>query len=99
MAAKTIKDRASTTDMIADWIYNNCPSWTVDTLLTRPIDAMRMSLEVAANSGRLTPGAARLIAKHVKELAKLEAEMDVLDEVCRTALASRKRGEFRRGKR
>lgn len=96
MAAKTIKDSASITDHVADWVYNNCPSLSVDSLLCRPIDAMQMALDVAALSGKLTAAQAKQIAKHVAALQAMEVEMDVLDEICRTALNSRKRGEFRK---
>lgn len=99
MAGQSIKDRGVITDHIADWVYRNCPSWTVDTLLCRPIDAMQMSLDVAFMVGRIKPAAAKKIASAIKQMKSLETEMDVLDEICRTALASRKRGEFRRGTR
>lgn len=72
-----IKDRQRTTDAIADVMHERWPSWTIDTLLCHPFDAIDMAREVCA----------RLSRKATKEQ---------INEICRIALSSRKRGDLRR---
>lgn len=43
--ANTIRDRQRTTDVIAEVMHEQCPSWSIDTLLTHPHDAIRVARE------------------------------------------------------
>jgi hypothetical protein len=40
------KSNAAIADHVMDWMANNCPSWTVDSLLTHPIRAAEMAGDV-----------------------------------------------------
>jgi hypothetical protein len=42
MAVAEIKDRRTVADHVTDWMHNNCPSWSIDTLLTWPDQATAM---------------------------------------------------------
>ena len=39
---REIKDRKSVADHVATWMHSNCPSWSIDTLLTHPDMAAAM---------------------------------------------------------
>lgn len=72
-----IKDRQRTTDVIADVMHANWPSWTIDTLLCHPHDAIWMAQQVCNRLSR-------------------KATRREINEICRIALSSRKRGDLRR---
>lgn len=97
-AAKQIHDRGGLTDHIADYVYRCCPSWSIDTLLSRPSDALQMGVSVALAAGRLKDRDAVPLLKLIAAIQEKHAPaLEIVDEVCRTALSSRKRGEFKSG--
>jgi hypothetical protein len=96
-SAKEIKDRQRIADHVADWMQANTPSFSIDTLVCRPLDALRMGAEVAAKSGRISDRAARKIVRVINSLVKAEPNaIDEAEEICRCAMSSRKRGELKR---
>jgi hypothetical protein len=98
-AGKSIKDRKTVADHVCDYMHENCRAWSIDTLLSRPLDALRMGLAVAGKSGKCPRGDAASITKALDALAKrFPAVFDDVDEVCRAALSSRKRGDLKRDK-
>lgn len=50
--ATPIKDRERMTDQIAEVMHQQCPSWTIDTLLTWPDKAQAMARAVLKRLGR-----------------------------------------------
>ncbi|MBC8106246.1 MAG: hypothetical protein H7Z14_06620 [Anaerolineae bacterium] len=90
------KIRDAITDFVSDWIYNNCPSYTVDALLTHPDRAIEMGIEIAAKAERLTPAQLKPLRKAFNALIKQQAALDVVSEICRTAMAARKNGLLKR---
>jgi hypothetical protein len=52
MAVAEIKDRRTVADHVADWMHANCPSWSIDTLLTWPDRATAMGRWVCRRLGR-----------------------------------------------
>ena len=59
-----IKDRKTLTDRVATWMYDNCPSWTIDTLLTHPDMAAAMAKWVLRKMGR------RVTAEAIHEVCR-----------------------------
>jgi hypothetical protein len=56
-----------------------------------------MALGVAAKAGRISKAAAKYFAAQVDELRDREPKaVEAINEICRCALASRKRGDLRR---
>jgi hypothetical protein len=90
-----IRDRATITDHVSDVMHQHFCDTSIDRLLTRPFEAM--ALAVAAKSGRLKRPAAKYIATQIDELVAREpAAVEAINEICRRALASRKRGHLKR---
>jgi hypothetical protein len=52
MPTTTIKDRATLKDHIHDWMIQNCPSYSVDTLLSWPDQAAEMGRAVCRKMQR-----------------------------------------------
>jgi hypothetical protein len=44
--------RDKTADHVADWMHANCPSWSIDELLTHPDWALMMARDVLRKLGR-----------------------------------------------
>jgi hypothetical protein len=92
-----IRNRKAITDHVCDWMQSNTPSLSIDTLLTRPLDAMKMGVEVGVKAGRIKKDRAKRIVAELKRLGEFFGqEMDSIDDVCRAALSSRKRGDLKR---
>ncbi len=86
-----------TIDAIADWIFNNAPTWGVDALLCHPEEAMEMAIDVATAGDRLTAAEAKRLRKILNEMAALPEAMAVVSEVLAEAMGARKRGLIRKG--
>ena len=94
--AKEIKDRNALNDRICDWIYRNTPSLTVDALLCRPLDAIRMGVEVGMLHGRIETKPGKRILRALDGVVNCAGmEIDAVDEICRAALCARKNGRIR----
>jgi hypothetical protein len=93
---KTIKDRKSVTDHVADVMHARWKAWSIDTLLCHPIEAIEMALDVAVRAGRISDRQARSIFKTIAALNEHGDAVDTINEICRTALSSRKRGDLKR---
>lgn len=97
MAATEIRDRKSVADHVAGYMQNVCPSFSIDGLLCRPLEAIEMAVTVSHAAGRISAAAAGRIRRAVRDAAKADADaVEAINEVCRAALSSRKRGELRR---
>jgi hypothetical protein len=84
------------TDHVCDYMHDNCRALSIDTLLTRPLDAMRMGLFVAARSGKIPATIARNITHILKQLEEFPEAIDEIEGVCRAALNGRKHGDITR---
>lgn len=91
----SIPDKATTTNMIAEWMHNNCPAWSIDTLLSHPDHAIIMGLDVAERRGSITAKAAQILRRRLRELSGAH-EITQVHEICRAALADRKQGDLKR---
>lgn len=97
MQAKGIRDRQSIADHVAGYMQNVCPSFSIDTLLTRPLDAIEMAVTVAHAAGRISGASAGRLRRAIRQIVEQDgAAVEAIYEVCRAALASRKRGDLRR---
>lgn len=97
--ANEIHDRAALTDHICDVMQEAYRSTTIDTLLTHPLDAVRMALQVGVKSGRFPNAAARRVERSLQAIETDAAHaVPAINEILRCALSSRKRGEFRHRK-
>lgn len=95
--SKQIDNRDTLTDHVCEYMQDNCRAMTIDTLLTRPADAIQMGLSVATKSGKISMKTAKFIAARLKEIVEHDPKaIDEIDEVCRCALAARKRGDLKR---
>jgi hypothetical protein len=94
-----IRDRAALTDHIAEAMQNGCRSTTIDTLLTRPLDAIAFALGVGETTGRISKKDAKAIGRALY-LIKNEAHAAVnsINEILRAGLAARKRGDLKRSR-
>ncbi|MGB7156681.1 MAG: hypothetical protein WBD40_01365 [Tepidisphaeraceae bacterium] len=90
------KGDKTTTDFVCEYMHEHCKSLTIDTLLTRPHDAMCMGLAVARSQQRINAGRHKAIAELLAQLAAFTDEMDAIDDVCRAALNGRKHGDIKR---
>src|SRR4051794_30003918 len=96
-AATEIRDRKTIADHVCAYMHENHRALTIDTLLSRPLDAMRMGATVAAKSQRISERSAKRIFSALRALEHNEGEaVDAIDDVCRAALSSRKRGDLKR---
>ncbi len=96
-ATTAIKDRERMTDHVADVMQENWRSYSIDTLLCHPIEAIEMGIEVAQRSGRVSAARAKKLRAAVESLGEaFGPEVDALNEICRTAMGARKAGELKR---
>lgn len=91
-----IRDRGTITDHVAEWMHHRCPSFSIDTLLCHPDLAMEMGIDVAETAGRISAAQGKRLRRALRSLFEQQATADVVHEICRTALSSRKRGDLRR---
>ena len=89
-----ISNRDLLTDHVATWMAFNCPSFSIDRILSDPVLALRMGIEIANDAGLLDDRAAAAAARRAGAFS-LSAQKAV-HEVCRAALSARKRGDLRR---
>lgn len=75
------ESRDKTADFVADWMHANCPSWSIDELLTHPYEAIRMAREVLRKLRRELNG---------------DNEDSEIHRICKAALNARKRGDLKR---
>jgi hypothetical protein len=92
-----IRDLDRVTDTIckvmAEGPWRDC---SIDKLLTRPTDALRMALKVGVELGRLNNTAARRVKTAIDALDTAEVETSLnVNEILRAALAARKRGNLK----
>lgn len=77
MPRNEITDRDTITDTVAVVMSEEYRSTSIDTLLTRPHDAIAMATAVCRRLGK-------------------RASKEQINEICRAALAARKRGDLKR---
>ena len=70
---------------------------SIDTLLTRPLDAIRMACDAAYRAGELSKGAIRQVDRACQQIETSgPATVTTITEMLRTAIANRKRGGAKR---
>lgn len=84
-------------DLIADYIHANHPSWSIDTLLAHPTDALAFGLSVAVALQKIRPAEAAKIERLIGQLNEQHgAAVSAIQSVCLAAINLRKRGHFNR---
>jgi hypothetical protein len=83
-------------DHVCEYMHDHHRALSIDTLLTRPLDTFRMGLNVAARRQSIPLSEVKAIAKLLDQLATHTNAMEAVDDVCREALNSRKRGDLKR---
>jgi len=95
-----MSDKTTLVKFVGDYRRKHCPALSIDTILSRPIDALKMGLYVATAQQQLDAKAGAKIARVIDALVKQHAgSIDVIEDVCHAALNARKRGEFALGKK
>lgn len=92
-----IRNRDLITDAVCKVMHARFRDDSIDSLLTRPVDAIEMALDVAAESGELSGKAASRLRKELRAaFAAEQGAEDLVAKICRAALSSRKRGDLRK---
>jgi hypothetical protein len=87
-------------DIMAEYLHEHHPSWSVDTLLAHPTDALAFGLHVAARLQKISDREARAICKLIGTLNEDHSQaITEIQRACLTAINLRKRGEFTHGLR
>lgn len=99
-AKKEIRDRNALTDHIASVMHEQCPSWSVDTLMAHPIDMLAATTEIGRRASKFTDRKRmKRFAGRIAALAEeFGPEIDVTQEIGRVMINARKRGQLRRDK-
>ncbi len=85
-------------DHVCAYMHNNHRDESIDSVLTRPLDALRMGLAVAAARQQVSAGVAKAMFATLTELQVYGKEIDAINDVCRAALNGRKHGDLKRDK-
>lgn len=97
MSRNPIKDKPSMTDHIADAMHENWPSYSIDSLLCHPVEAMEMAIEVAMRSERVNATRVKQMRRALDAFGKsFGHELDAVNEICRAGMTARKAGELKR---
>jgi hypothetical protein len=89
------KDTPTLAQFVDEWIDANCRAMSIDAILSRPLDALRMGVEVGARQQRISPRDLNRWNQLISLLVKKHAEeLEIVDEICRGALNLRKRGQL-----
>lgn len=84
-------------DLIADYMHAHHPSWSIDTLLAHPTDALAFGLQVAVELQKIKPAEAAKIEKLIGTLNDSHGHaVSAIQSVCLAAINLRKRGHFNR---
>ena len=85
-------------DAVHVYMHDNYRDSGIDKLLTRPLVALELGVDVGEQVGVISRTQARIIRRHVRQLFTEPAPPTIaaFSEVCRIALSARKRGELRR---
>jgi len=99
--APEIKDREAITDHICTVMHDQYRDTSIDVLLTHPVDAIEMAIEVGARAGRINKAAAKEWRRKLKDLRLSDVPsatgtIDTVNEILRAAIAARKRGDLKR---
>lgn len=86
-------------DIMAEYLHANHPSWSVDTLLAHPTDALAFGLHVAARLQKISDAQARKLGKLIAELNEYGEAITEIQRACLAAINLRKRGKFTHGLR
>lgn len=94
--ARIIRNRDARSDAIHDVMHDRYRAMSIDTLLTHPIDAIRMAADAAHRAGEMSNATVRQIERGLHYIAMSSpASAATITEMLRTALADRKRGDGR----
>lgn len=78
---------------VAQWMIETSPTLSVDVLLTRPLDAISMALNVGARLKRIPDDLASSLNVTLRDLRRHHASsVEAINEICRAAMNARKRG-------
>ncbi len=92
-----INNREAMTDAVCAAMHDRFRDDSIDSLLTRPVDALDMALDAAVRAGRMSNAARTRVVGGVRRLFKDEqGSEDLVAEICRAALSSRKRGDLKK---
>jgi hypothetical protein len=84
-------------DLIAEYIHAHHPSWSIDTLLAHPTDALAFGLCVTESLQKINPKEAAKIRRIIRELNDAHGPaVSAIQSVCLAAINLRKRGHFNR---
>jgi hypothetical protein len=100
VTSKNGATRAAVVGEIAKWLHEipSAPS-SIDALLSRPIDAMLMSLYVGARLDRIPHQITANLAEQLRGWTVVHAKsIDAINEICAAAMNARKRGLLKPGK-
>ncbi len=92
-----ITNREIITDAVCKVMHDRFRDDSIDSLLTRPVDAIEMALDVAVESDQLSNASASRIRKALRTAFNAEqGSEDLIAKICRAALSSRKRGDLKK---
>jgi hypothetical protein len=92
-----ISNREVVTDAICKVMHDRFRDDSIDSLLTRPVDAIEMALDVAVQSGDLSKAAVGRLVNGIRKLFRDEqGAEDLIAKICRAGLSSRKRGDLKK---
>jgi hypothetical protein len=87
------KDVATLVKLVQDARKKVCPALSVDTILMRPIEGMKVGLHVGSRQQKIARDEGMKVARVIDALVRKHPHvLDAIDEVLRGMLNARKRG-------
>ncbi len=94
---KPIANREVTTDVICEVMQNKFRDESIDSVLCRPFAAIGLALDVLKKSERINRAKANRVARNLLGIITADPDAEkLINEILRTALASRKRGDLKK---
>ena len=92
-AANRIIDRETKADLVYEVLAEKFPGQSIDTVASRPLDYVRVLLEVCRRRRKLTGGVIRHVLGEIEtiEIGSPQA-VQAINDLARATLSSRKRG-------
>ena len=95
---EAIRNREAITDAVQVVMHDCYRDQSIDSLMCRPLDALAMAVKVAVKTGSCTRDAGKQFMALLDDASNAHPLVPKLNEICRTALSARKRGDLRTDK-
>lgn len=93
-----ISNREAITDAVCEVMQASYRDQSIDALVCRPFDAIAMAVRVAVKTGTCKRDDAKAFMSLLDDATNGHPLVPKLNEICRTAMSARKRGDLRTDK-